>query len=64
MIFSKNRSRGSATLEYIMVTIFGLILTASAMRMVNKIYQSKLQEVTKNMNIDIDHEELNLDDLF
>ena len=41
MYFLGNREQASATLEYVLVTIFGLIVTASTLKIVHTIYEKK-----------------------
>ena len=58
------KNSGSATLEYVFITIFGLILTASAMKLIHKLYESKIAKLNSELNLDLDLGEIELEALF
>ena len=54
MRFLQKNETGSATLEYVFVTIFGLILTASAMKIIHKIYERKIRDVSSQLGLEVE----------
>ena len=64
MIFFKNKSSGSATLEYVFITIFGLILTTGAMKILHSLYINKLSKINQELQLDLDMDSLKIDGFF
>ena len=57
-------SAGSATLEYVFITIFGLILTTGAMKILHSLYINKLDKINQELQLDLDMDSLKIDGFF
>ena len=64
MYFLGNREQASATLEYVLVTIFGLIVTASTLKIVHTIYEKKISEVNEKLGLEIELDDNLLEGIF
>ena len=57
--YPDERDAGGAALEYIIVSIFGLILAIGAMGLVSKAAQEKLQGLEEKLGVKFDLQALN-----
>ncbi|MES2746330.1 MAG: hypothetical protein V4655_12940 [Bdellovibrionota bacterium] len=57
--FHPNREFGGVALEYIVVSIFGLLLAVAAIAIVGKATQEKMSNIEAQLGIDLGLESLN-----
>lgn len=57
--FHPNRESGGVALEYIVVSIFGLLLAVAAVAIVGKATQEKMATIEQRLGIDLGLEALN-----
>ena len=64
MYFLENKEQASATLEYVLITIFGLIVTISSLKVVYDIYDKKINELNEKLGLEIELEGNLIDEIF
>ena len=64
MYFLENKEQASATLEYVLITIFGLIVTISDLKVVYDIYDKKINELNEKLGLEIELEGNLIDEIF
>lgn len=57
--FHPNREFGGVALEYIVISIFGLLLAVAAITIVGKATQEKMANIEQQLGIDLDLDALN-----
>ena len=59
-VFGQNNKSGGAAFEYILVSIFGLLLSVAAIGFLSKAMKSKLSQLEEKLGIELDLSEINL----
>ncbi len=57
--FNPNREKGGAAFEYILVSIFGLLLAVAAITFLSEAMQSKLSQLEDKLGIEFDFSQIN-----
>ena len=57
--FYQNKQAGGAAVEYIIVSVFGLVIAIGAITLVGKAAQAKLNELEERLGLKLDADLLN-----